>query len=72
MPERQLFQAVMRLGTAKVGAILRTHVLRNTRLTYGQALQANGKVLTTWQGGTLRVQVTAVGHRFVEIGRAHV
>jgi uncharacterized surface protein with fasciclin (FAS1) repeats len=65
VPERQLFQAVMRLGTAKVGAILRTHVLRNTRLTYGQAMQSNGKAFTTWQGGILRVQVTTVGRRFV-------
>lgn len=65
VPERQVFQAIQRLGRTKVGAIVRTHVLRNVRLGYGQALLSNGKVFTTWQGGTIRVQVTTVGRRAV-------
>lgn len=65
VPERQVFEAIQRLGRAKVGAIVRTHVLRNVRLGYAQALLSNGKAFTTWQGGTLRVQVPAVGRRMV-------
>ncbi len=65
VPENQVFQALLKLGKDKLGAIVRTHVLRNTRLTYGQALQSNGKLFTTWQGGRLRIQVTPVGRKFV-------
>ena len=65
VPERQVFQAIQRLGRAKVSAIVRTHVLRNIRLGYGQALQSNGKAFTTWAGGVLRVQVPIVGRRMV-------
>ena len=65
VPEVKVFQALQRLGRATLGAILRTHVLKGARLTYGQALQSNGKLLTTMSGSRLRVVVRSTPRRTV-------
>jgi uncharacterized surface protein with fasciclin (FAS1) repeats len=65
VPEVKVFQALQRLGRTTLGAILRTHVLKGTRLTYGQALQSNGKVLTTMSGSRLKVEVRSTPRRMV-------
>ncbi len=65
VPEVKVFQALQKLGPARLGAMLRTHVLRGVRLTYAQALLSNGKVLTTWQGSKVRIQVLATLRRTV-------
>ena len=65
VPEVKVFQALLHLGPARLGAILRTHVLKGVRLTYGQALQSNGKVFTTLQGSKVRVEVLRTMRRTV-------
>lgn len=61
VPEPQLFKAVMALGKATVGQIVRYHVLPGTRFTYRLALQTHGLAVGTLQGGTFRISVSNPG-----------
>lgn len=55
--ESDVFAAVASLGTDTVKAVLTYHIVPGARITYGQALKADGASLTTLQGGTIDVDV---------------
>jgi uncharacterized surface protein with fasciclin (FAS1) repeats len=57
VPEAALLKAVQRLGTVKLGAILRYHVIHGARVTYGHLLRTNAFSLPTLQGSTVRIAV---------------
>ena len=56
-PELALLKAVQQLGTVRLGAILRYHVVQGTRVSYGQLLRTNAFSLPTLQGATVRIAV---------------
>lgn len=55
--EKQTFQAVASLGINTVETVLLYHVVPGTRITYRQALRADGARLTMANGGIVRVDV---------------
>jgi uncharacterized surface protein with fasciclin (FAS1) repeats len=59
VPEVQVLKAVQRLGTARLNAILRYHVVPGAKVTYGQLLRTNAFSLPTLQGGTVRIAATS-------------
>ncbi len=65
VPEAKVFQAIHKLGLTRLGAILRTHVVKGIRLTYAQLLRSHGKVLTTWHGSKITVEVRQAPRRAV-------
>jgi uncharacterized surface protein with fasciclin (FAS1) repeats len=56
--ERAAFRAVAGLGIPTVEAVLLYHVVPGATIRSGQALKANGAVLTTASGATIKVRVT--------------
>jgi uncharacterized surface protein with fasciclin (FAS1) repeats len=57
--ERSVFNAVASLGIPTVEAVLLYHVVPGATITSKQALKANGAVLKTAGGGTVRVRVSS-------------
>ena len=57
--ESATYKAVLKLGVPTIEAVLLYHVVPGATITSAQALKANGTTLTTAQGGTFRVKVTA-------------
>lgn len=55
--EKQTFAAVASLGINTVETVLLYHVVPGTRITYRQALKADGVRLTMASGGVVRVDV---------------
>jgi uncharacterized surface protein with fasciclin (FAS1) repeats len=55
--ERDVFGAVAKLGIPTVEAVLLYHVVPGATITSAQALKANGAVLTTALGSTIKVRV---------------
>jgi len=55
--ERDVFGAVAKLGIPTVEAVLLYHVVPGATITSGQAVKANGAVLTTALGSTIKVRV---------------
>ena len=55
--EKQVFNAVAGLGIDTVEAVLLYHVVPGATITSAQALKANGAVLTTALGSTIKVRV---------------
>ncbi len=62
--ERAVFRAVAGLGIPTVEAVLLYHVVPGATITSAQALKANGAVLTTAGGATIKVGV-APGPRII-------
>ena len=56
--EKDVFAAVAGLGIDTVETVLLYHVVPGATITKAQAVKANGAVLTTAQGGTIKVKVT--------------
>jgi uncharacterized surface protein with fasciclin (FAS1) repeats len=56
--ERAVFKAVAGLGIPTVEAVLLYHVVPGATIRSGQALKADGAVLTTAAGATIKVAVT--------------
>jgi uncharacterized surface protein with fasciclin (FAS1) repeats len=57
LKERNVFAAVASLGIDTVEAVLLYHVIPGVTITAAKALKADGKELTTAQGGTITVDV---------------
>ncbi len=55
--EKKAFSVVAGLGIDTVETVLLYHVVAGAKINSKAALKANGAVLTTAQGGTIRVQV---------------
>lgn len=55
--EAKVFEAVASLGLETVEAVLTYHLIGGSAISYRDALQADGAVLTTLQGGTIEVDV---------------
>ncbi len=55
--EQKVFDVVASLGIDTVETVLLYHVVPGARINYATALQADGAVLTTAQGGTITVKV---------------
>ncbi|MEI8238403.1 MAG: fasciclin domain-containing protein [Actinomycetota bacterium] len=60
VPEDRLFAAVMRLGKARLGAVLRYHLVPGVRVSFGQLLHTNGFALPTLEGHTITVSAITV------------
>lgn len=58
LKESDVFAAVAGLGLPTVKTVLTYHIIGGSRISYAQALKANGAELTTLQGGTLKVSIT--------------
>jgi len=56
--EQKVFDAVAGLGIPTVETVLLYHVVPGATITAKQALKSNGAVVTTAQGGTIKVYVT--------------
>jgi uncharacterized surface protein with fasciclin (FAS1) repeats len=65
VPEDKLFATVMLLGRDRLGHILRSHVIKGSRISYGQLMAGNGRVLRTLDGSTVKVAVTSLPRRTV-------
>ena len=57
--ESSTYKAVLTLGVPTIEAVLLYHVVPGATITSSQAVKANGAVLKTAQGGTIRVKVYA-------------
>ncbi|MEY2756204.1 MAG: hypothetical protein RJB65_2562 [Actinomycetota bacterium] len=55
--ERDVFNVVASLGADTVKTVLTYHIIAGARISYSQALAADGAQLTTLQGGTIEVDV---------------
>lgn len=57
LKESDVFAAVAGLGLPTVKTVLTYHIIGGSRISYAQALKANGAELTTLQGGTIKVSI---------------
>ena len=55
--ERDVFNVVASLGADTVKTVLTYHIVAGARISYSQALAADGAQVTTLQGGTIEVAV---------------
>jgi uncharacterized surface protein with fasciclin (FAS1) repeats len=55
--ERRVYKAVLKLGVPTIEQVLLYHVVPGVRITAARALKADEAILTTAQGGTIRVNV---------------
>ncbi len=65
LKESDVFAAVAGLGLPTVKTVLTYHIIGGSRISYAQALKANGAELTTLQGGTIKVSI--IGKFFKKI-----
>jgi uncharacterized surface protein with fasciclin (FAS1) repeats len=65
--EKKVFAAVAGLGIDTVETVLLYHVIPGATITKKAALRSNGAVLTTAQGGTVKVRVSCRWHPVVSL-----
>jgi uncharacterized surface protein with fasciclin (FAS1) repeats len=65
--EKKVFAAVAGLGIDTVETVLLYHVIPGATITKKAALGSNGAVLTTAQGGTVKVRVSCRWHPVVSL-----